>query len=115
MSKIQPFPDSYGIERQRVVPKARKPGPAPVNVAYSELSPAAFALWIRIQGEEDALRKGPRRLARAIGVHKRKLQKPLQELDGMGYISSTFHKVNPGIVIIRRVLVDSRAGFQRLY
>jgi len=92
-------------------------GPATIPVAYSELTPPAFAVWLRLMVESrDVLRIGRRKLAGLLDYSEKRSNVILRELYLKGYVS--FVPNGPGrpteIIIERRALISARDGFVRL-
>lgn len=91
-------------------------GHVELHDAFADLSAPAFALWLRISGERDALHQGRRALARITGYSLRRVCELLQELEHKGYVSFA-RRPSPypdGIVIERRCIVGARSGVVQL-
>ncbi len=84
--------------------------------AFEELSAPAFAVWLRISGEREALRMGREELARRTKYSRRRLSELLEELEHKGYVGLV--KRDPpmpaGVVIHRRCVIGPRSGFVAL-
>ncbi len=113
---------TLGLGRRRFAKSKAHPDEFPghgnveLNSAFEELSASAFALWMRISGEREALADGRRALAKLTGYSQRRIGELLQELERKGYVG--FVPVSgprpDGIVIHRRCVIGNRAGVVRL-
>lgn len=91
-------------------------GNVDLNRAFEELTPSAFALWLRISGEREALAEGRRALAKLTGYSQRRISELLLELERKGYVGF-LPESGPrpdGIVIHRRCVIGVRSGVVRL-
>jgi len=90
------------------------PGMGDVELAqaFEELSAPAFALWLRISGEREALRRGRPELARVTKYSRRRVCELLLELEHKGYVALVQREnaMPAGVVIQRRCVVGPRSG-----
>jgi len=87
-------------------------GNVDLATAFDELTAPAFALWLRISGEREALRLGRQELARRTKYSRRRVSELLQELEHKGYVGLVQHPTPTpaGVVIHRRCVVGPRSG-----
>jgi hypothetical protein len=89
-----------------------KMGNVDLAQAFEELSAPAFALWLRISGEREALRLGRPELARLTKYSRRRVCELLAELEHKGYVALV-RRQSPtpdGVLIQRRCVVGPRSG-----
>lgn len=110
-----------GAARQFVKSKAHPDefpghGNVPLNRAFTELTPTAFAFWLRISGERRALHEGRSALAKVTGYKVRRVGEILTELERKGYVGFTpSNGPVPGSIILhRRCVIGDTAGVVRL-
>lgn len=89
-------------------------GPARLDEAYNTLTKAAFAAWIRMSAESEAL-VGRGHVARVLGYSPRRSNEVLRELARKGFVSFITQTGKPTQVVIeRRALISRRSNFARL-
>jgi hypothetical protein len=91
-------------------------GHVELKKAFEELSSSAFALWLRISGEREALRSGRSAIAKLTGFSQRRISELMLELERKGYVgfSPGGGPIPDGIVIHRRCVIGADAGVVRL-
>ncbi len=87
-------------------------GNVELSEAFEELTAPAFALWLRISGEREALRLGRPELARLTKYSARRLRELLQELEHKGYVALVQRPAPTpaGVLIQRRCVIGPRSG-----
>lgn len=87
-------------------------GNVDLKTAFEELTAPAFALWLRISGEREALRLGRSELARRTKYSRRRVCELLQELEHKGYVGFVRRSAPTpdGVIIHRRCVVGPRSG-----
>ncbi|KKL80697.1 hypothetical protein LCGC14_2002140 [marine sediment metagenome] len=91
---------------------------ASINDAYTELSKAAFAIWIRLMTETNpAHLQTKKRVAKVLGYSSdQACKRVLEELVEKGYIEFRNDSKGPGcrLVLVKRALLVGRDHFVRL-
>jgi len=117
-SNKKPSPPRYKPDKQKGTPAAFLGfGPARIELAYKDLTNAAFAVWMRlVVADESDLKSGRAHIASLLGRSQRTSDRWLHELRRKGYISfirkGSFRPTE--IIIERQPLISARGRFLRI-
>lgn len=93
-----------------------KQGPASIAEAYEALTPQAFAVWVRMHTEQQAMETGRSALAKVLKYSARRFSDLLNELERKGYVSFV-RRPSPepdGVILNRRCLIKANSGMVRI-
>lgn len=92
-------------------------GPVELRKAYEDLTPRAFAVWMRLHLEsQDSLRSGRLALSKVVCRKERHFNAIMAELANKNYVALVPGGVGQPteLIINRRCVINARAGFVRL-